>query len=88
MKGHIKNEGIWRETNIEPTTTFLRKRRLRWYDHLLRKEGEDTTRKMLNMQAQGKSKKRWLDNIRDDMEDNNRLQYDRRCGARIDVCGT
>ena len=29
--------------------TFLRKRRPRWYGHVFRKEGEDTTRKMLNM---------------------------------------
>ena len=37
---HIRNEDIWREANIESMTTFLRKRRLRWYGHLLRKEGE------------------------------------------------
>ena len=39
-----------------------------------RKEGEDTTKKMLNMQVQGKRrrgrpKKRWLDNISDDMKE-------------------
>ena len=37
------------------------------------KEGEDTTKKMLNIQVQGKRrrgrpKKRWLDNIREDMK--------------------
>ena len=55
-------------------TTFLRKKRLRWYGHALRKEGEDTTKKMLNMQVQGnrrrgRPKKRWLDNIREDMKE-------------------
>ena len=30
-KDHIKNEDIWREANRGPMTTFLRKRRLRWY---------------------------------------------------------
>ena len=49
---HIKNEDIWREANVEPMTTFLMKKRLRWYGHVLRKEGEDTTKKMLNMQVQ------------------------------------
>ena len=47
MKDHIKNEDIWREANVEPMTTFLRKKRLRWYGHVLRKEREDTTKKML-----------------------------------------
>ena len=75
-KDHIKNEDIWREANVEPMTTFLRKKRLRWYGHVLRKEGEDTTKKMLNMQVQGKRirgrpKKRWLDNIREDMKEYN-----------------
>ena len=44
-----QNEDIWREANIGPVPTFLRKRRLRWYGHVLRKEGEDTTNKMLNI---------------------------------------
>ena len=70
----IKNEDILREGNVEPMTTFLRKKRLRRYGHVLRKEGEDTTKKMLNMQVQGKRrmgwpKKRWLDNIREDMKE-------------------
>ena len=38
-KDHVKNEDIWREDNVEPMTTFLRKKRLRWYGHVLRKEG-------------------------------------------------
>ena len=29
-KDHIKNEDIWREANIEPMTTFLRQKQLRW----------------------------------------------------------
>ena len=74
-KDHIKNEDTWREANIEPMTTFLRKRRLRWYGHV-RKEGDDTTKKMINIKVKGKRssgrpKKRWLDNIRDDMNEYN-----------------
>ena len=37
-KDHIKNEDIWRESNIE-RMTFLRQIRLRWYGHMARKEG-------------------------------------------------
>ena len=41
---------------------------------VLRKEGEDTPKKMLNMQVRGKRrrgrpKKRWWDNIREDMKE-------------------
>ena len=72
-KDHVKNEDIWREADVEPMTTFLRKKRLRWYSHVLRKE---TTNKMITMQVQGKRikgrpKKRWLDNTREDMEEYN-----------------
>ena len=45
------------------------------YGHMLRylrKEGEDTTKKMITMQVQvkrrrGRHKKQWLDDIREDM---------------------
>ena len=56
-KDHIKNEDIWREANIERMTTFLRKRRLRWDGHMLRKEAEDSTKKMINMQLHGKRRR-------------------------------
>ena len=46
-KDHTKNEDIWREANIEPMTTFLGKRRLRWYGHMLWTEEEDTTKKII-----------------------------------------
>ena len=36
-KDHIKNEDIWTEANIKPMPTFLGKRQLRWYGHVLRK---------------------------------------------------
>ena len=67
-KDQIKNEDIWKEATIEPMTTFLRKRRLQWYDHVLGTEGEDTTKKMVTMQVQvkrrrGRPKKKWLDRI-------------------------
>ena len=37
-KDHVKNEDIWKEANIEPMTSFLRKRRPIWYGHVSRKE--------------------------------------------------
>ena len=38
-KDHIKNEDIWRDANVEPMTTFLGKKRQRWYCHVLRRKG-------------------------------------------------
>ena len=62
---------------MEPMTTFLRQKRLRWYRNV------PTTNEVLNMQMKGKRrespKQRWLDNIREDME-----QYKM---ATIEVCG-
>ena len=71
-KDHIKNDDIWREANIEPI--ILRKKLLRWYGHMLRQEGDDTTKNMLNMQVQakrrrGRPNKRCLHNIREDMKE-------------------
>ena len=53
-KDLIKNEDMWRDANIKPMATVQRQKRLRWYDHVLGKEREDTTNKMFNMQVQGK----------------------------------
>ena len=51
---HTKNEDRWREANIGTMTTFLRKRLLLWYGRMSRKEEENNTNHMLNMQVQGK----------------------------------
>ena len=59
-----KNEDIWREANVEPMTTFVRKRRLRWYGHVLRKEGrggyrqEDDKYAGAGKEKKGRPKKR------------------------------
>ena len=50
---HIKYEAIWREVNEEPMLTFLIMKRRRLYDHVFRKEGDDITNTILNMQLQG-----------------------------------
>ena len=57
MHHNIKIEDIWRECSIEPMTTFRRQKWMQWYGHVLRKEGEDTTKKMITMQVQGKRRR-------------------------------
>ena len=86
-KDHMKNEDIWREANIEPTTPFLRKKLLRWYGRVLRKEVEDTTRKMLNIlyANAGKQKK---DEAEEKMAGQHpggheRIQHDRGHGIQL-----
>ena len=56
-KDHIKNEDIWRDANVETMTTFFGKKGQRWYCHVLRKEGDDTTNNMLNMQVHGQRRR-------------------------------
>ena len=54
---HIMNEDIWREANVEPMTTCLRKRRLRWYGHVLSKEGGAYHQEDVKHASTGKEKK-------------------------------
>ena len=59
------------KANIEPVTTFLRKRQLRWYGHVGMK-GAYNHQGVKHASAgkeKGRPKKRWLDNIRDDMKE-------------------
>ena len=79
-KDHIKNEDIWREVNIE--RTFFRKRRLRWYGHVIGKEWKYTTKKMSNMQVQGKRRNESQEEIGGQHQGwRERVQDDERRGA-------
>ena len=74
----MKNEDIWREVNIETMAAFIRQKRLRWYSHVLRKEGRKEGKKEGRVGCHQEStdyagagtekNKRWLDNIREDIE--------------------
>ena len=65
-KEHIKNEDIWREANIENMIglTYIRKRRLRWYSHILSNGGgipRDVKHASAGKEKKVMPKKRWLD---------------------------
>ena len=94
----MKNEDIWREVNIETMAAFIRQKRLRWYSHVLRKEGRKEGREEGRKEGRKEGReegrkegrkegrvgchqestdyagagteknKRWLDNIREDIE--------------------
>ena len=45
-KEDIRNEDNWGEAYMEQIATFIRKRQLRWDGRVLKKEEENTTKKM------------------------------------------
>ena len=70
-RGNTKKD-IWREANIEPTTTFLRKTELTVWPRVKEGSGgyhqEDVKHESAGKEKKGRPNKRWLDNIREDMK--------------------
>ena len=72
---HVRNEDIWKEAHMCPMAEFLREKRLRWFGHVQRRDIDDATRKILQMEVEGKRnrgrpKLRWRDLVKDDMARN------------------
>ncbi len=70
---HIRNEDIRKDAHIQPVDTFLENRRLKWFGHCLRREPNHICAKSLRLEVsgtknRGRSKKRWRDNIKEDMK--------------------
>ncbi len=51
---HVRNVDICKEAHVYPMTEFLRKKRLRWFGHVHRRNKDDATRKILQMEVDGK----------------------------------
>ena len=69
---HIRNEDIRKEADVKPVETFLENKRLKWFGHCLRREGNHICAKSLRLEvsgrrSRGRPKKRWRDNIPGDM---------------------
>ena len=72
---HVRNVDIWKEAHMYPMAEFLREKRLRWFGHVQRRDKDDATRKILQMEVDGKRnrgrhKLRWWDLVKDDMARN------------------
>ena len=72
---HVRNVDIWKEAHMYPMAEFLREKRLRWFGHVQRRDKDDATRKILQMEVDGKRnrgrpKLRWRDLVKDDMARN------------------
>ena len=73
-KDKIRNEHIRSTVKVERLGMKMREGRLRWYEHVMRKDQEYVGRKMMEMELPGKRKRgrpkrRFLDVVKEDMEE-------------------
>ena len=71
-KEKIRNEYITGTVKVEQLGMKMRKSRLRWYGHVMRRDQEYIGRKMMKMELPGKRKRerpkrRFLDVVKEDM---------------------
>ena len=71
-KDKIRNEYIRSTIKVERLGTKMREGRLRWYQHVMRRDQEYVGRKMMEMELPGKRKRgrpkrRFLDAVKEDM---------------------
>ena len=68
----IRNERIIVTTKVGEISKKVQKSRLKWYEHVLRREEEYVGKRVMVMEVPGKRrrgrpKRRWLDNIKNDL---------------------
>ena len=73
-KDKIKNENIRSTVKVEQLGMKMREGRLRWYEHVMRRDQEYVGRKMMEMELPGKRrrgrpKRRFLDAVKEDMQE-------------------
>ena len=72
-KDKIRNEHIRSTVKVERLGMKMRKGRLRWYGHVMRRDQEYVKRKMMEMELPGKRrgrlKRRFLDVVKEDMKE-------------------
>ena len=72
-KDKIRNEHIRRTTRVAQASTKITERRLNWYGHVMRRDGEHILRKVLRADIPGKRKRgrpktRWKDACQRDLK--------------------
>ena len=70
--GRIRNERIRGTTTVGEISKKVQQSRLKWYGHVLRREDEYVGKRVMAMEVpgnrrRGRSKRRWLDSIRNEL---------------------
>ena len=63
---YVRNVDILKDTHMYPMAEFLREKRLRWFEHVQRRDKDETTKNILQTTVDGKRnrgrpKLRWRD---------------------------
>ena len=74
LRERCTNMELREKLGIESVSDVLRRRRLRWFGHVLRKEDEDWVKKCMDLEVdgnrrRGRPRRRWRDVVMRDMED-------------------
>ena len=73
MKERISSEELRQRLDMECAMDVIRRGRLRWYGHVMRKQDEDWVKKCISMEVDGKKprgrpKLTWMDTVKSDMD--------------------
>ncbi len=87
----MRNVDIWKEALMYPMVEFLREKRLRWLGHVQRNDKDDATRKILQMEVDGKRNRGRpklirRDLVKDDMARNQMTKPDGRVPKTPKTC--
>ena len=64
---HVENEDIRKRVKVTEVHKKVQKKRLRWYGHVQRREGDHVTRRTLEMELEGRRpSRRWMDCVLED----------------------
>ena len=72
MKDRRTSEDLRRLFGVEHITTFIRRGRLRWYGHVMRKSDDDWVKKCMEFRVEcrrpvGRPRETWLESVETDM---------------------
>ena len=81
----IRNERIRGTTKVGEISKKVQESRLKWYGHVSRREDEYVGKRVLGMEVPGKRrrgrpKRRWMDNIRNDLSERGCRRRTRKTG--------
>ena len=81
LKGMVESTVIALGVGVNDLEEHLRQKRLRWFGHIARRDGEVEIRKVFDLKIEGRRKrgrpvKRWIDVVEEDMKKRGVVQQD------------